>query len=201
MILNLKGDNMPPKNKFTRNEIISCALGIAEEGGLEAVTARAVASCLEASSKVIFGCFESMNELQNEVVAAAYQKYLDEQARLCESGEYPVYKASVMAYICFARSYPKLFKILFMQISPPDEPGKLEEMNRFTDIVSKNVGIAKDDAYMFHLEMWVYVHGIATMIATGYLNWEQETVSRMLTDAYMGLKERYAKLYEPKGSE
>ena len=87
MILNLKGDNMPPKNKFTRNEIISCALGIAEEGGLEAVTARAVASCLEASSKVIFGCFESMNELQNEVVAAAYQKYLDEQARLCESGE------------------------------------------------------------------------------------------------------------------
>ena len=54
---------------------------------------------------------------------------------------------------------------------------------------------------MFHLEMWVYVHGIATMIATGYLNWEVETVSRMLTDAYMGLKERYAKLNREKGSE
>lgn len=192
---------MPPKNRFTRNEIISCALDIAEEGGLEAVTARAVASRLEASSKVIFGCFESMGELQNEVVAAAYQKYLNEQTRLCESGEYPVYKASGMAYIRFARSHPKLFKILFMEISPPDEPQKLDELNRFAGMVSHNVGIDVDDARMFHLEMWVYVHGIATMIATGYLNWEVETVSRMLTDAYMGLKERYAKLNREKGSE
>lgn len=192
---------MPPKNRFTRNEIISCALDIAEEGGLEAVTARAVASRLEASSKVIFGCFESMAKLQNEVVAAAYQKYLNEQTRLCESGEYPVYKASGMAYIRFARSHPKLFKILFMEISPPDEPQKLDELNRFAGMVSHNVGIDVDDARMFHLEMWVYVHGIATMIATGYLNWEVETVSRMLTDAYMGLKERYAKLNREKGSE
>lgn len=192
---------MPPKNRFTRNEIISCALDIAEEGGLEAVTARAVASRLEASSKVIFGYFESMGELQNEVVAAAYQKYLNEQTRLCESGEYPVYKASGMAYIRFARNHPKLFKILFMEISPPDEPQKLDELNRFAGMVSHNVGIDVDDARMFHLEMWVYVHGIATMIATGYLNWEVETVSRMLTDAYMGLKERYAKLNREKGSE
>ena len=192
---------MPPKNRFTRNEIISCALDIAEEGGLEAVTARAVASRLEASSKVIFSSFESMAKLQNEVVAAAYQKYLNEQTRLWESGEYPVYKASGMAYIRFARSHPKLFKILFMEISPPDEPQKLDELNRFAGMVSHNVGIDVDDARMFHLEMWVYVHGIATMIATGYLNWEVETVSRMLTDAYMGLKERYAKLNREKGSE
>ncbi len=192
---------MPPKNRFTRNEIISCALDIAEEGGLEAVTARAVASRLEASSKVIFSSFESMAKLQNEVVAAAYQKYLNEQTRLCESGEYPVYKASGMAYIRFARSHPKLFKILFMEISPPDEPQKLDELNRFAGMVSHNVGIDVDDARMFHLEMWVYVHGIATMIATGYLNWVVETVSRMLTDAYMGLKERYAKLNREKGSE
>ncbi len=192
---------MPPKNKFTRNEIISCALDIAEEGGLEAVTARAVASRLGASSKVIFGCFESMGELQNEAAAAAYQKYLDEQRALCESGEYPVYKAAGMAYIRFAKGHPRLFKILFMEKKPPDEPDKIEEMNRFTDIVSHNVGITRDDAYMFHLEMWVYVHGIAAMIATGYLNWDNETVSRMLTDAYMGMKQRYAGLNESKGSE
>lgn len=192
---------MPPKNKFTRNEIISCALDIAEEGGLEAATARAVASRLGASSKVIFGCFESMGELEKEVIAAAYQKYLEEQKALCESGEYPVYKAAGMAYIRFAQRYPRLFRILFMEISPPDGPDKLEEMNRFTDMVSQNVGIERDDAYMFHLEMWIYVHGIATMIATGYLNWDNEIVSRMLTDAYMGMKQRYSGLNELKGSE
>lgn len=192
---------MPPKNKFTRSEIISCALEIAEEGGLEAVTARAIAARLESSSKVIFSGFESMGELTGAVVSAAYEMYLREQSRLCQSGEYPVYKASGMAYIGFARRHPKLFRILFMEISPPDEPGKLEELSRFADMVSRNLGITKDDARMFHLEMWVYVHGIAAMIATGYLNWDEETVSRMLTDAFMGLKERYAKLYGQKGKQ
>ena len=48
-------------------------------------------------------------------------------------------------------------------------------------------------AYFFHLEMWVYVHGIAAMIATDYLDWDEELISRMLTDAYEGMKERYKK--------
>ena len=29
------------------------------------------------------------------------------------------------------------------------------------------------------------------MIATSYLDWEMETVSEVLTDAYMGLKTRF----------
>lgn len=44
---------------------------------------------------------------------------------------------------------------------------------------------------MFHLEMWAYVHGIATMMATGYLELDTELVSEMMTDAYQGMKNRY----------
>ena len=46
---------------------------------------------------------------------------------------------------------------------------------------------------LFHLEMWVMVHGIAVMLATGYLDLDEDTVSRMLTDAYQGLKKRFEK--------
>jgi hypothetical protein len=38
----------------------------------------------------------------------------------------------------------------------------------------------------------VYVHGIATMIATSYLEWDLDTVSEVLTDAYVGLKYRFS---------
>jgi hypothetical protein len=38
--------------------------------------------------------------------------------------------------------------------------------------------------------MWIFVHGIATQIATGYLPWNFEMVSGFLSDAYLGLKER-----------
>jgi hypothetical protein len=39
--------------------------------------------------------------------------------------------------------------------------------------------------------MWAYVHGIATMFATGFLDLDRELVSKILTDAFLGLKKQY----------
>ena len=36
--------------------------------------------------------------------------------------------------------------------------------------------------------MWAFVHGIAVMTATGYLTLEEQIVSRMLSDAFRGVK-------------
>lgn len=60
-------------------------------------------------------------------------------------------------------------------------------------MVQQKLGLNKESAYLFHLEMWIYVHGIATMLATSYLEWSEELISRVLTDSYEGLKDRYVK--------
>ena len=39
--------------------------------------------------------------------------------------------------------------------------------------------------------MWIYVHGIATMLATSFLDWDEAFISRSLTDAYLGLTSRF----------
>ena len=39
-------------------------------------------------------------------------------------------------------------------------------------------------AERFHLEMWIFVHGIAVMVATGYLEWDMDFVSDALTHMY-----------------
>ena len=44
---------------------------------------------------------------------------------------------------------------------------------------------------IFHLETWSAVHGIAVMIATGFLELDGELISRMLSDVFQGLKKRY----------
>ena len=59
-------------------------------------------------------------------------------------------------------------------------------------IIHNHTGLSGEDAQLFHLEMWAYVHGIATMFATGFLDLEWELVSRMLTDAYQGLRKQYS---------
>ena len=49
---------MPPKFKFTREEIIQAALDLTRESGIAAVTARGLGAKLGSSVKPIFSLFE-----------------------------------------------------------------------------------------------------------------------------------------------
>lgn len=183
---------MPPKSKFTRKEMIDAALDITREEGFRAVTARALGARLHSSPKVIFGTFTNMEELQTEVLKAAnacYQRYLKEDMA---AGRYPPYKASGMAYIRFAREETELFKLLFMRTRSKEEAAQpADEMPEILALIQNNTGLSAEQAMLFHLEMWIFVHGIATMSATAYLDLDIEAISSMLTDLYMGLKQRF----------
>ena len=186
---------MPPKFKFTKQQIIDTALEIIREGGVSALTARSLAQKLSSSPKPIFSYFDSMNELLADVYDAAsgmYQEYI-KNAMLRK--EYPPYKASGMAYIEFARQERQLFKWLFMRDRTGESVAEnREEIRDQLDLIMKNLNISEDSAYLFHIEMWVFVHGIATMAATSYLDMDTEFASRVLTDAYQGLKHRYTEM-------
>lgn len=183
---------MPPKMKFTREEIIAAAMEITREQGLAAVTARGLGARLGTSPKPIFGLFQGMEEVQQEVLKAAealYQSYLREDMA---KGKYPPYKASGMSYIRFAKEQRELFKLLFMRDrSRETVEHSAEEFEPLLTLIQNNTGISRDSAAMLHLEMWFFVHGIATMIATSYSDWDEALISRALTDGYLGILERY----------
>ncbi len=182
---------MPPKYKFTKEQIVKAALDITRQSGIDAVTARAVAAKLDSSSKVIFSLFQNMEDLQKEVIKAAYECYLSFLQRDIEIGKYPQYKAMGMAYIRFAKEEKELFKCLFMC----DRNGNYEaagvDIEMAIDVVMRANGISREKAELMHLEVWICVHGIATMHATSYLTLEWELISEILTDIYQGIRSRY----------
>ncbi len=183
---------MPPKCKFTREQVVEAALAVTRAQGAEAVTARSVAAGLGASPKVIFSLFRNMEELQAEVLRAADSLYRRRISEGMSSGEYPPYKGSGMAYVRFAREEKQLFRLLFMRDRSSETIGEDRESVRpQLELIEKNLGLDEDAAYLFHLEMWLYVHGIAAMLATSYLDWDMALVSRMLTDGFLGLRLRY----------
>lgn len=192
---------MPPKFKFQREEIIGAALDITRESGPAAVTARALAARLGCSAKPVFSLFKNMEEVQREVLAAAdrlYQSYLREDM---SQGRYPPYKASGMAYIRFAKEERELFKLLFMRDRSREAVTEDREAVRpLLDLIQANLGIGEDDAFLLHLELWIMCHGIATMAATSYLDWDEEFISRVLTDAYLGISIRYRRKETEDGS-
>ena len=58
-------------------------------------------------------------------------------------------------------------------------------------LVQENTGLESQNANLFHLEMWAVVHGIATMVATGFFDLEWELISKIMTDSYLGMRKQY----------
>lgn len=183
---------MPPKVKITKEDIINAAVDIVRSGGAQAINARTIAAVLNCSTQPVFSNFAAMEELRLAVVEKADAICGDYIRREIESGEFPDYKASGMAYIRFAKEEKELFKLLYMrdrtnEITPqPNEFG-----DEIESIVQRKTGLSIEDAKLFHLEMWAYVHGIAAMVATGFADLDRELVSRMLSDAYLGMRKQY----------
>ena len=188
---------MPAKEKFTREELVSTGVELIRSGGETALNARSLAKALGCSTQPIFRNFESMEALRAAVLEEIHRDYLQFlEARVAES-PYPAYKASGMAYIEFARTEPELFRSLFMRSRGDQHAGPEQgDWEPTLDAVQRHTGLSHGEAELFHLEMWAVVHGIAVMQATGYLNLEESTVSRMLTDAYQGIRTRWEDHYE-----
>lgn len=183
---------MPPRVKITKPDIIAASLETVRESGLLSLNARAVAKRLKCSTQPIFSNYSSMEELKADVIRSADEIYRGYLEAGMKSASHPPYKASGLAYIRFAREEKELFKLLFMRDRSREKTEEEKEsLAPLLALLASAAGISLEQAYAFHIAMWIYVHGIAAMIATAYLDWDEETVSRLLTDAYQGLMARY----------
>lgn len=183
---------MPPKVRITKESIISTAVNLVRREGVGAINARAIATELKCSTQPVFFNFATMEALRYAVVDAADALYREYTRKEMESEKYPTYKATGMAYIRFAREEKELFKLLFMRDRSAEAvPIDSKQGAEISAIVHHSTGFCGQKAELFHLEMWAYVHGIATMMATNYLELDTGLVSEMLTDAYQGMRKRY----------
>ena len=179
---------MPPKVKVRKEDIVNTALSLVREEGEGAFNARRIAERLSSSTQPIFSNFSSMKELFLAVhreAVGVYEEYIEREAA---SGKYPPYKASGMAYIRFAGEERELFKLLYMRERRGEElASEVRQFEEMANMAHRASGIPEECAELFHLEMWAFVHGIAVMRATGFLDLSEELISEMITDVYKGV--------------
>ncbi len=183
---------MAPKIKVTREEIIDAAVEVVRKKGVQAINARTVAAQMDCSTQPVFSNFATMDQLHLAVIERADKLFRESMEKEMRRGEFPPYKAIGMAYIWFAKEEKELFRLLYMRNRSGEPiPEESEINNTIKGIVRQNTGLSETAAKLFHLEMWAYVHGIATMFATGFLDLDWDLVSKMLTDSYQGLRKQY----------
>jgi AcrR family transcriptional regulator len=183
---------MPPKTKITKEDIVTATLNLVRENGEMGLNARNIANKLNCSTQPIFSNFSSLEDLKKVVTERAYNLYLEYLENEVKQSKFPKYKAFGMGYIRFAKQEKELFKFLFMcdrhgTIIPPTQ-----DFNESVKLNMENNGLTEDQAKLFHLEIWTAVHGIATILATNFLDFEWDFISNMISDVYQGLKYKHS---------
>lgn len=185
---------MPPKPKFTRNELIEAALGIVSEGGLEALTARELGERLGSSARPIFTVFKNMDELVGEVKKAALEKYFSFVDKALHYT--PLYKRYGMQMILFAKEEPNLFRILFMkENSGVSSFGVIfEELSHTAEnsigIIIRDYSLDERSARIVFENTWIYTYGISVLCATGMCDFSEEQIVQMLGLDFLAILKR-----------
>ena len=174
---------MPPRKKFTREEMIAAGLRIVRARGIEALTAKAMSIELNTSTQPVFTCFGTMDVLRSEVRAAAQAIY-DGYAMAGLRQEVPMLGYG-MQYIRFAREEPQLYRLLFLTAPETCSSGVMEAMRHsgqtIVPIMAQVYRISEQDAIVYFRSMWLAVHSLSTLIVTGSCPYTDAQIRQMLT--------------------
>ena len=157
---------MAPKNKYTRNEMVAAAVEVVRRDGIEGLTAKALAKELGVSTQPIFTCFSTMEAVHRAVRDAAEQLYTAYAAAGLNSDT--PFLGVGMQFIRFARVEPQLYRLLFLTCDSERNP--LDVMRHAQVPVQESLMriycLTADEADEYFRDMWLVVHGLATLIVT-----------------------------------
>lgn len=179
---------MPPKVKFSKEQIISAALDIVREQGMANLSARAVAGRMNCSVAPIFSVFENMDEMKREVVRRAktiYDGYIKEGLK-----QQLPFKGAGLKYIEFAKNEPNLFKLLYMSdyCGGLDNFMLIDENNEAIVVaLMRSWSLDRATANALHKDIMIYTHGIAVMCATNSCSFSDGEISERLTFAFTSM--------------
>lgn len=182
---------MPPKVKYPRELILSAALEIAREKGLDAVVTKEVSKRMGTTVAPIYTAFQNIEELQQAVMAAAVEK-LREYLNAAVSYS-PEFKKAGMQMIRFATEEPKLFQMIFMREKkdPTDLKSLLEnltvDIGPYLDMIQKDYSISRDNAYQLFSQVWLHSYSICVLSATGTCTFSEAEIAQRLGEVFAGM--------------
>lgn len=176
---------MPPKPKFTKEEIVSAALNLVSESGIESLTARELGARLGSSARPIFTVFSGMEDLQIEVRAAAMRRF--ETTTIDCADALPPFKRIGMKMILFGINEPHLYRLLFMQenktaVSFEDIFKTLGATAvQCIEAIERDYALCKTEAKLLFETVWIHTFGIGTLCASKMCKLSEEQLGDLLT--------------------
>ena len=181
---------MPTTLKITKEKILDAAFSIARSYGINKVSNREIAKRLNCSIRPIYYQFKNVDELNKELyvkIEKFFYKFIMDNM----IDTMPLYKQVGINYIKFAREETNLFKFLFMTRSdliPKEFISKdQEDFKELVKLIKISTKLSDKDVESFHIKMWIFTHGIATLSANNTVEFNDEQISHLLSLEFQAL--------------
>ena len=181
---------LPTTTKITKEMILNTAFEIAREKGFEKISNRELAKKMNCSIRPIYYQFKNVEELNKELYKKIeryfYEFLIDNMIK-----DVPLYKQIGINYIKFAIAENNLFKFLFMT-EIKDEPSAFitTDEKGFEEVVKAikiSTKLSDKDIKSFHIKMWIFAHGIATLVANGTIKLTDNQIQDLLYYEFQAL--------------
>ena len=181
---------MPTKIKISKDMILNVAFDIVRHHGIEKLSNRELANKLKCSIRPIYYQFENVEELQKELYTKI-EKYFYKFLLDNMNKEIPKYKQVGINYIKFAKKEKKLFQTLFMSevgLTPNVFVSKEgDDYKEVEKLIKISTNLKEDDIKDFHTKMWIFCHGIATLVANNTINLTDSQIEKLLSYEFQAL--------------
>ena len=173
---------MPPKIKYTKNEVIEAAVSIVDENGLSSLTARRVADKLGASTGPVYHHFATMDGLALEVIRRTQSSLLEYASRPYTERVFLNMGTGIAMFACEHRL---LYRALMLE-----GDSYSDVVREFLDTLesqlikdSRFVSLSESERHVLLRKMWTFTHGLASLICVGLVkSCNQDYVIKTLLD-------------------
>ena len=173
---------MPPKNKYSRKEVVKAAFKVVDDYGLSNLTARRVADRLGSSTAPVYSHFANMEELTNAVIEDVRTLFLDYTRRPYTDILFLNMGTGIAMFACEHR---KLYRSMLLETSNYREAvfGILEVLKSDMAGDPRFAAWTAEERQVLLRKMWTFTHGLSSMISAGLLDeCSEESIVRTLKD-------------------
>lgn len=181
---------MPTKIRISKDMILDAAFEIARQEGMEKLSNRELAKKLKCSIRPIYYQFENVEEMQKELYIKIEQYFYKFLLDNMVEG-IPQYKQIGINYIRFAKKEKQLFQTLFMNstgLTPDAFVSKDgEDYKEIEKLIKISTNLKEKEIKDFHTKMWIFCHGIATLVASGTVKLTDSQIQDLLSYEFQAL--------------
>ncbi len=181
---------MPTKIRISKDMILNAAFEIVRQEGTEKLSNRELANKLKCSIRPIYYQFENVEQMKKELYIKIEQYFYKFILDNMIEG-IPQYKQVGINYIKFAKKEKKLFQTLFMcdtGLTPDTFVTKAgHDYEEIEKLIRISTNLNDDDIMKFHTKMWIFCHGIATLVANDTIKLTDSQIQELLSDEFQAL--------------